>query len=318
LQPEYSWLQFMDVSPAIIALDLAITGLLLFLVSYASFSILARKHLKTLLIASPIGNVILMLPIRDGSLVPFIIAGLFIYLRHIEQYLHNDRSMRLKEGLAARALTSLPLLIITGRSLLHPTSWILALVVSTMIVVHCIYDIKRYTHSANIIYLNQWLGTFAAISGWFAILSPFETFYENQFGLFLPIAAILFVLSSKVEYHARLYRTISSWLIMLLTFGSMIDQQPLAPVITITAGILLTLAGIKKHERTPLVIGNLCVTSGFMYYGNYLTNLYAKAPWASTIALGLIVILLASYIENKEIKILAKSRYYFDQIKNWN
>ncbi len=306
LQPEYSWLQFMDVSPAIIALDLAITGLLLFLVSYASFSILARKHLKTLLIASAIGNVILMLPIRDGSMVPLMIAGLFIYLRRIEQYLHNDRSMRLKEGLAARALISLPLLIITGRSLLHPTSWILALVVSAMIVVHCIYDIKRYTHSTNIIYLNQWLGTFAAIAGWFSVLSQFETVYSNQFGLFLPIAVILFALSSKVEHHASLYRTISSWLILLLTFGAMIDQQTMAPVIAIAAGILLSMAGIKKHEKTPLVIGNLCVTSGFLYYGKHLTNLYAQAPWASTIGLGLMVILLASYIENKEIKILCQ------------
>ncbi len=318
LQPEYSWLQFMDVSPTIIALDLAITGLLLFLVSYASFSILARKHLKTLLIASATGNIILMLPIRDGALIPFIIAGLFIYLRQIEHHLHNDRSMRLKEGLAARALISLPLLIITGRSLLHPTSWILALVVSSMIVVHCIFDIKRYTNSANIIYLNQWLGTFAAISGWFTVLSQFETVYSNQFGLFLPVAVILFALSSQVEYHASLYRTISSWLILLLTFGAMIDQQNMAPVITIAAGILLSLAGIKKHEKTPLIIGNLCVTSGFMYYGQFLTSLYTKAPWASTIALGLMVILLASYIENKEIKILAKSRYYFDQIKSWD
>ncbi len=318
LQPEYSWLQFMDVSPTVIALDLAITGLLLFLVSYASFSILARKHLKTLLIASAIGNMILMLPIRDDSLVPFIIAGLFIYLRHIEQHLHNDRSMRLKEGLAARALIYLPLLIITGRSMLHPTSWILALVVSAMIVVHCIYDIKRYTSSANIIYLNQWLGTFAAISGWFIILSQFETIYDKQFGLFLPVAVILFALSSQVEYHARQYRSISSWLTLILTFGALLDQQILAPIITIAAGILLTLAGIKNHEKTPLLIGNLCVTGGFMFYWEYVANLYASAPWISSIALGLAVILLASYIENKENKILSKSRYYFDQIKNWN
>lgn len=54
LQPEYSWLQFMEVSPTVIAVDFVITGLLLFLVSYASYSILARKHLKTLIWASVI------------------------------------------------------------------------------------------------------------------------------------------------------------------------------------------------------------------------------------------------------------------------
>ncbi len=92
----------MDVSPAVIALDFAITGLLLFFVSYASYSILARKHLKTLMWASVVGNIILMFPIRDASLTPFIIAALFIAIRQMEQYLLNDRSMRLKEGIAAR------------------------------------------------------------------------------------------------------------------------------------------------------------------------------------------------------------------------
>lgn len=318
LQPEYNWLQFMDVSPTVIALDFVITGLLLFLVSYASYSILARKHLKTLLWASVVGNIMLMLPIRDASLTPFIIAGLFIFIRQMEHYLINDRSMRLKEGIAARVLVSLPLWIITARSLLHPSSWVLALVVSVIIVVFTIYDIKRYTKSASIIYLCQWVGTLAAISGWLIVLSEFTGISSNQFSIFLPIALILFALSTKVDYHARLYRIISSILTLFLTYAAMVEQQTMAPVLTIAAGILLTLAGIKNREKTPLIIGNICVAGGFLFYWEYAVNLYANAPWISSIALGLAVILLASYIENKENKIMAKSRDYFNEIKNWD
>jgi len=62
LQPEYSWLQFMEVNPTVIAIDFVITGLLLFLVSYASYSILARKYLKTLIWTSVVGNALLILP----------------------------------------------------------------------------------------------------------------------------------------------------------------------------------------------------------------------------------------------------------------
>ena len=318
LQPEYSWLQFMDVSPAVIALDLAISALLLFLVSYASYSILARKHLKTLLWASVVGNMILILPIRDASLTALIIAGLFMFVRQTENYLINDRSMRLKEGLAARALVSLPLWIIAGRSLLHPASWILALVVSTIIVVFTIYDIKRYTKSASIIYLCQWIGTMAAISGWVIVLAEFTDISGNQFNIFLPIAMILFGLSTQVDYHARLYRIISSILTLFLTYAAMFDQQTMAPVLTIAAGILLALAGIKNREKTPLIIGNICVAGGFLFYWEYAVNLYANAPWISSIALGLAVILLASYIESKENKILAKSRDYFNEFKSWD
>ena len=318
LQPEYNWLQFMDVSPAIIALDFTITALLLFLVSYASYSILARKHLKTLLWASVTGNIILLLPIRDASLTAFIMAGLFLFVRQTEHKFLDDRSMRLKEGLAARALVSLPLWIIAGRSLLHPASWLLAIVVSAIIVVYTIYDIKHYTKSATIIYFCQWIGTFAAISGWVIVLAEFTSISANEFSMFLPIAMILFALSTQVDYHARLYRIISSILTLFLTYAAMIDQQTMAPVLTIAAGILLTLAGIKNREKIPLIIGNVCVAGGFLFYWEYAVNLYANAPWISSIALGLAVILLASYIESKENKILAKSRDYFNAFKSWD
>lgn len=317
LQPEYSWLQFMEVSPAVIALDFAITGLLLFLVSYASYSILARKYLKTLLTASIVGSVLLILPIRDATLAPIMIAGLFIFLRRIEQHLHNDSTMRLAEGMAARVLISLPLWIMVGRSLLHPASYLLAIVVSAMVVMYCIYDIKRYTQSAFITYVCQWVGTFAAMGIWVIVLAEFDV-VSSHLSALLPVTIILFALSGQVSYHARAYRFVSSVLAMIITYAAMFDNQTMAPVCTIAAGILLTVAGIKYREKIPFFIGNVCVIGGFVFYWEYAVNFYSSAPWVSSIALGLLVILLASYIENKEKQIMAKSRYYFKTLKDWN
>ncbi len=318
LQPEYSWLQFMDVSPTVIAVDFIITGLLLFLVSYASYSILARNYLKTLLWTSIAGNTLLLFPIRDGALIPFVIAGLFILIRQTELRLHSDRTMRLAEGIAARALISLPLWIMLGRSLLHPASYLLAIVVSTIIVVYCIYDIKRYTQSPVIIYISQWAGTLAAIFTWVVVLDQIGNVSINHLSALLPITVILFVLSDQVTYHASLYRSVSSILTILLTYGAMVDQQTLAPVFTIAAGILLTVAGIKYRQKIPFFAGNICVTGGFLFYWEYAVTFYTNTPWISSIVLGLSVILLASYIENKEKQIIAKSRHYFDQLKSWN
>ncbi|MCK4840574.1 MAG: hypothetical protein KAT04_01680 [Methylococcales bacterium] len=319
LQPEFTSLQFNNVAPVTISIDFAITGLLLFLISYASYSILARKYLKTLLWTSVISNLMLILPIREETTIPFIIAGLFIFLRKIEQKLHNDSSMRLLEGLAARALISLPLWIIVGRSILHPTSSLLITVILAMVVVYCIYDIKRYTKSSSILYISQWIGTFAAIAIWINGINKFGDFSNTL--SYLPIAFILFMLSSQVNYHARLYRFISSVLTMWLSYSAMMDQQDMsiaAPVMTITAGILLTISGIKYREKISFFSGNVCVAGGFLFYWEYALNLYSNAPWISSIALGLFVILLASYIENKENQIKAKSSYYFNELKSWN
>lgn len=317
LQPEYTWLQFMEVSPTVIVIDLVITGLLLFIVSYASYSILARKYLKTLLTASIIGSVLLIIPVRDATFVPLIVAGLFVFLRRTEQYLHNDSSMRLAEGMAARVLVSLPLWIIVGRSLLHPASYLLAVVVSAIVLVYCIYDIKRYTQSTFIIYIAQWIGTLAAIAGWVVVLAEFGVI-GDQLSALLPIAIILFVLSGQVSYHARLYRLVSALMTVALTYAAMLDGQTMAPVITIAAGLLLTIASIKHREKAPFIMGNICVLGGFLFYWEYAVNFYSSAPWVSSIVLGLVVILLASYIENKEKQIMAKSRYYFNELKSWN
>lgn len=318
LQPEYNWLQFMQVSPSVIVVDFIITGLLLFLVSYASYSILARKHFKTLIWASVVGNILLILPVRDATFVPLVIAGLFLFLRKTEHFLHTDSSMRLAEGMAARALMSLPLWIMLGRSLLHPASFLLVIVVCAMLVVYCIYDIKRYTDSPAFIYVAQWIGTFAAVTIWIAVLNQFEMLGSDYLNGFLVIAIILFALSARVEYHARLYRLIASLITVAITFAAMIDQQAMAPILTIAAGILLTLAGVQYREKLSFFMGNICVLGGLFFYWEYVINFYSNAPWISSIALGLIVILLASYLENKENKIMAKSRFYFKEIQGWN
>ena len=319
LQPAFTSLQISHVSPSIIAIDLVLTGLLLVLISYASYSILARKHLKTLLFSSLAANAVLILPIRDAQLTPFIIAALFIFIRRIEHGLHNDKSMQLFEGLAARALLSLPLWIIIGRSLLHPASSLLVTVILGIVIAYCIYDIKRYTSTGAIVYICQWIGTFAAIAIWINASLEYGDLTNSLF--ILPVGFILFSLSSQVTYHSRLYRFVSSFIIIGLNFEAMVNQQEatfIAPIISIASGIFLTVYGMKYREKIAFFCGNICVAGGVLFYWEYAVNLYSNTPWISSIVLGLFVILLASYIENKEQHIKAKTRYYFNELKNWN
>jgi len=185
------------------------------------------------------------------------------------------------------------------------------------VLVYCIYDIKRYTQSAFITYIAQWVGTLAAMAIWVVVLAEFGV-VGDQLSALLPVAIILFALSGQVSYHARLYRLVSALMTEALTYAAMLDGQTMAPVITIAAGMLLTIAGIKHREKAPFIMGNICVLGGFLFYWEYAVNFYSSAPWISSIVLGLVVILLASYIENKEKQIMAKSRYYFNELKSWN
>lgn len=319
LQPAFISLQFSHVNPSIIAIDLIVTGLLLLMISYASYSILARKHLKPLLKASFVANTVLMLPVRDVQFIPVVIAGLFVFIRHVEHGLHNDLSMQLFEGLAARALLSLPLWIIIGRSLFHPSSTLLVTVILGIVIVYCIYDIKRYTASAAIIYFCQWIGTFASIAIWMNVSIDYGDIANPLF--ILPLGVILFSLSAQVTYHAWLYRFLSSLVIVGLNFSSLTDQSDMtfvAPAAAVASGIFLTVYGMKYREKIVFICGNISVASGVLFYWEYAVNLYSNTPWVSSIILGLCVILLASYIENKEQQIKSKTRYYFNELKSWN
>ena len=312
LQPSYTWLQFMDVSPTTIAIDFVLTGMLLLLVSYAGFSILARKHFKILLTVFVVGNAVFMLPIRDAYWIPAMLGALIVVLRKVEFRLHQDNIMKLPEGMAARAIIWLPAMTMMGRSLLHPMSFLLAIVMLGFVAVCALHDVKRYAQSRFVIYICQWIGTAAALATWLVLADQLPVGSIDVLTVYiLPLSAILFVLSDRVDFHARLYRLAASLTAFYITYNAMVEHHFLAPVFSLATGIALSIAGLKYREKVPFFVGNVCFAGGLLFYCRYAIELYEAAPWVSSIALGLVVLLLASYLENKQNQIVQKSKYYF-------
>ncbi len=319
LQPEYEWLQFMDVNPTVIVIDLLMTVLVFGAVSYMGYSILARKYRSKLIIASVVGGLALLMPVRSGLMMACLLIGLYYWARKNELDLLGDETMRLPEGLAARALASFPLWIILGRSLLHPLGFTMAMTVSIMLTVFFIHDIKNYTQRLSILYLSQWIGTLSAIAIWASVVNEYALNQYHSGLAWLPTAAIIFALSTQVTFHGRLYRLLSSLAVVAICYYVLFEQaMNSAAVLTIAAGILLVLAGLHYQEKAPFFSGNICVMVGLLGYWEYLVNAYSTAPWLSSVGLGLVVILLASYIENKQLQIKNKSLYYFQQLKQWH
>jgi len=317
LQLPYSWLQFEQVQPSLIAVDLAISAVLLVLVSYAGFAMLARRQVKMLMVAMLLGNGCLLLPIRDGIGIPLMITCLFFILRAIEHRLREDSAMQLYEGLAARVLISLPLLILVGRSVLHPVSLVLSVVLAAIVAVIGIIDIKRYTDSSLVV-VGQWFGTFATLLAWLLVSNNWDDFVPTHYGLLLPMVLLLFVLSAFVEYYPRAYRGIGACLAFGLMAGALFNEQAFAPLLALATGVLLSLIGLRQHEKTPFFCGHLCFLGGILFYCRYAIDAYQHAPWLSSIGLGLLVLLAASYLEKRQQIILRKVDAYWDELKNWD
>lgn len=317
-QPGYSWLQFADVSPLLIGIDFGITAFLLIAVCYTSFSMLAKRKVKTLMRAAVLGNICLLLPIRDGNWLAAIIALVFTAHIVIERQFQPDRLMKLPEGLTARALVSLPLLILVGRSMLYPFSFWMAIVVAAIIGIIGIVEAKRYTQSALIIYVGQCLGTLASMSIWLMSVEHFIGFSHNFYSLMIPVALMLFALSSRVAYHAKAYRSLSSILATGLAYAALFDDQVFAPLLALSTGIaLVTIGGFKNHEKIPFFCGQLSFLGGILFYCGYVVDAYSKAPWLYSIGLGLAVLMLASILEKKHQLIVKALGNYLNELKEW-
>lgn len=317
-KPDYVWLQFTNVHPALIGVDLGITALLLVTVSYMSFSMLAKRQVKPLLQAALLGNLLLLLPIREGYALPVMIALLFAGLNIIERQFQRDSTMKLNEGLTARALISLPLLILLGRSLLYPLSFWLAIVVAAIIATIGIVDTKRYTQSALLIYLGQWLGTIAALAIWPMAVEHFVGISLNYYSLMIPIAVLLFALSAQVAYHAKAYRSWASLMATGLAYAALLDDQAFAPLLALSTGIaLITIGGLKNREKIPFFCGQLSFLGGILFYCGTVVDAYSHAPWLFSIGLGLVVLMLASVLEKKHQMIINTVSGYWNEIKEW-
>ncbi len=317
LQPELAWLQFRHVEPVLIAINVFVSAALWALVSYAGYSILARKHVKTLLIASFLGNLALMIPVRDSNIMAVIGLTLFVVFRHFEHAFMHDPRMQKIEGIAARALMALPLLVIVGRSMLHSTSDFFELTLSGLLAFTLIYEIKRYVSNNWLLFSLQTLGAYSLLQSWMKVIDLVNIQGDLALTVILPISVILFLLSTQINAYQKTYRTLSSCLVIYGSLLLLIDGGNYAPFTVIHVGIGYTVAGIYFQEKLPFFSGNIIVLAGLVNFIGVAVDFYTRVPWLSSIALGLVVILLASYIEKREKQFMGKSREYLDVIKSW-
>ncbi len=317
-QPSQTWLQFNQVEPLSIGINFVASCTLWLMVSYAGFSILARKFSKTLLIASALGNLALVLPLRDPSFVALSGVTLFFILRHFELHWMQHSSMKLLEGITARLLMFLPLLILVGRSLLHPSNELLLISELAVFAFIMVIDVKKYTSSGFVLFISQTWGSMAALFIWPIFLSQLDISLHISLGIIIPLAFILLMLSTLVTTRQYAYRVIASIVALYGCFIALIEGTEYAPLVAIASGILLTVTAIHFREKVPFISGNLCVLAGLLFFVEYAIDFYTSVPWLTSIGVGLLVILLASYLEKREKQFTAKSTYLFNELKSWN
>lgn len=318
-KPEYAWLQYGEVHPALIGVDFVLTAALLLAVSYAGFSMLAKRQVNLLLKLALLGNACLLLPVREGLGLAALMALMFVGLLMAERQFQRDGALELLEGKTARAIAGLPLMILIGRSFFYPASYSVAMVLGVIVFYVGIIEIKRYTRNELFLSVGQGLGTFSAMSLWLSTLDQFAGPYPDIYWVMSPLALILIAMSTLVTYHDRTYRKLGALLATGLAFSALWDDHSFAPLLALATGLVLSvISGLKYREKLPFFLGQLCIVGGLFSYGRYIMNAYSHAPWLFSIGLGVLVLLMASVLEKKHQRIVNTVGHYWNELKAWD
>jgi hypothetical protein len=141
---------------------------------------------------------------------------------------------------------------------------------------------------------------------------------NNFYSLMIPVALLLFALSTQVAYHAKAYRSFASILATGLAYAALLNDQAFAPLLALSTGIaLVSMGGLKYREKIPFLLGQLSFLGGILFYCGYVVDAYSNAPWLFSIGLGLVVLMLASVLEKKHQLIVHAFGNYMNELKDW-
>lgn len=146
---------------------------------------------------------------------------------------------------------------------------------------------------------------------------PFLYGYETLW-ILLPLALLLHLVSYTAGGQASKYRAGASLLAGYATLGFLLDHPGYAAsFVCILTGIALTCSGLNKKEKLPFLSGIVCFVSGILFNLKFALDFYQTFPWASSAVLGLLVLLLASYIDSRERIFLQKTWKAYHALKSW-
>ncbi len=315
------WWSYEILPIPLIAANLLLSLALLTAIAYLAYSVLARKHAPRLTLTLVLGAVLLILPLRGRWTFAAIALADYAWLSAVDRrHYRADETMRLAEGWAARLIAGLPLLIIIIRQWFYGWGYIELASVLGILATTLLVQLPGQVQLGSWQRYTQMLGAVFAAAAWVVLSDGLFPYGPYVYWLtYLPVAAFLFLMPDLIPGCGAGYRNAGSWMVILVTLASTLGYFSYADaLLSIASGTLLGLGGVYYRARLPLILGLANVATGTVYYLKIIVDLYQYSPWLATAALGIAILLLASYLESHAARILIAGRGYLDEVRGWH
>ncbi|MFC6671270.1 hypothetical protein [Marinobacterium aestuariivivens] len=301
--PDYAHWQLDSLTTT--GVTVGVATLLLAPLTWLGFRILARPLGKSLSLLYLAGNVALLIPVRDPTLIAAMALPLaLLTLANNERNREQHLCARTPDGMLARLLQYLPPAILMGRSLWLYDAGAFLFTSSLLILFLAARQLSLLLPGQSILrgllevgsaLLTPLIatGTVVLLDGWLAeeLLLPAAS---------LLAATLLYELSTRVKMAPPLYRVMS----MLALVGGLLGNLvlfggPGTALTAIVAGAVLATLGRLGRHLLLFASGLLIAACGLVYLLFRILVVFDLGGWLSLALIGMLAILVGSMLESR-------------------
>lgn len=323
----FAMFQFTEVSRDSLLLTSGLSLLAAGVVGFASFSILARPYARWLVSAFIVSNLLILVPVRALPAGLIVLAVMLALVLQLERKIFSrDVIFKTLEGLGARVLCALPLVIAFVRSAFHQQEYVGLCVLALMLALTVAQVSMRYLEKGqareSLLFAAWIIGAIssAGIAVWAVDSASFPSSISavaTPLILFIPFIVWTAWIAKGACALAGLYRLFAVVAASALTVLVFKEKTPVAMLTTGALGVMMITWGFIQRARIPIIAGALVAASSMIGLVVLSIQYVDVNIWLSLAVAGVVLVSLSSVAEKYGRRWLSQSRESLQSFSNW-
>lgn len=292
-------------------------------IAYLGFSALNRTQAPRLTVAYMIACGSLLIPVRQGVVLTTVIMGVVLLALWFDtRFIAGTTNGGTAEGIASRVLLLMPAAILVARAAFYPQSALFVGLTTILVGLLGFEMLPKFAKEDAARTRLQALMSAPILIGWCTLTFQY---LPTVFGAippiftWLPLSVLFAVLSVRARGGASMYRKAAALLAALAWVGQLTSQPNfLTSVLCLAFSIGLVLAGFRYQERVLFVTGLVCILFALAYHLHFAVELYEYYPWGLLAAMGIVILLTASYMEKHAVRVFGRLVLLREELKGWH
>lgn len=310
--PSYAYYVAGSLTEAIVTMGVAIPVLIV--LTMVAFLSLVRSHAKVATVAYLSLNTLLLIPARDADWIAAFSIAACAALVTVYTFFKKLSTMNTQEGYFIKVMLAVPLVLLLGRTYnlyadeITPLFMCANFMIASLFLMNVLKESEYKGWNA----VSQFLGSGSAICAWICFtihLNDVFAIRDNVVFMLraFPICGITFLLSEYVDDGKSLYRKLAGLMVLISTaLQLLLYPEILSSVVCIVVSIPVFCVGYIQKERAVFFAGICGLLFGLAYQLRLAMDLYSLSPWLSLACVGVVTILVSSYIEMNRGLVLNK------------